>query len=156
EATLGQRRAGALIKALVAQERVTLSTELAAGQSQPRRQHNVRLIGSAAALDAWRVEARARLDTLPPVPKRRPRWQTPEPQERQAERILRQLAAVDLLARQSADAPDVPPGWRVEELRRLTRATQGMLDELASVGLIAFEEVEVRRDPLAGRSFPPS
>src|SRR5262249_29217854 len=90
DATLGRRRAGTAIQQLIAGERATLSAELASGLVQPRRQRSVRLIGLPATLDAWRLEARARLDGLPPVPKSHPRWQTVSPEERQAERILRQ------------------------------------------------------------------
>ena len=47
-------------------------------------------------------------------------------------------------------------GWRLEELRRLTRATENALAELAAAGLIAIDEVERRADPLAGRRITPT
>src|SRR5262249_4763595 len=62
EAALGHRRAQPAMNHLLAEDRVTLSTELPSGQAQPRRQRSVRLIGSSADLDTWRIAARARLD----------------------------------------------------------------------------------------------
>jgi primosomal protein N' (replication factor Y) len=74
--------------------------------------------------------------------------------------VLRQLAVLDVLARPSR-GDDTSVGaagsagdlWRLEELRRLTRATAPVLAELQAAGLIAIEEGAVRHDPLAGRAI---
>ncbi len=96
--------------------------------------------------------------------------------ERRAERILRQLATLDALER-SAPTPSPPParrgrgddivllplslqgegvrggGWRLEELRRLTRITPAAMAELVEADLVTIQTVEVRHDPLAGRDI---
>src|SRR5579884_5651 len=159
EAALGRQRAVSAIGTLVATERVTLATELVGRLAGTRSQRLVRLAGAPRDVEAWRTEARRRLEALPIPPKVRPRYRQVTAEEREAERLLRQLAALDVLGRSAVrdtthrDGADAE-AWRVEELRRLTRATQGMLDELAAAGLIAFAEVEVWRDPLAGRDIP--
>jgi primosomal protein N' (replication factor Y) len=78
------------------------------------------------------------------------------PCERRAERILRQLALLDLLAREIDNRTDrsAEDGWRLADVRRLTRITANGLDELRRAGLIAVETSAVRHDPLAGRAIP--
>jgi primosomal protein N' (replication factor Y) len=153
-AALGRPRAWAAIGSLIERERIALSTELAPRLETARRTRQVRLSGTREALEAWRAEARARLDALPPLPKRRPRWQAANAAERQAERILRQLAVLDVLDRAPNGGADRADAWSVEELRKLTRVTPAALDELEHAGLVAVELVEARHDPLAGRALP--
>ncbi|MFI5275123.1 MAG: primosomal protein N', partial [Ktedonobacterales bacterium] len=75
--------------------------------------------------------------------------------ERRAERILRQLAVLDLLARRAEGGDQTTDSaWRLSEARKLTRITPSALDELQRAGLLAVETVAVRHDPLAGRAIP--
>src|SRR5690242_144597 len=147
---LGATRAHAAMRELIARSQLVTAVELTPSQAGARRDRVVRLLAAPAALDAWRTAARTQLDTLPPARIKRPSWQPAGKQERQAERLLRQLAALDALAQPPRGQPGEAdlPSWRFEELRRLTRITPAALDALAAEGLIAIEEVEVRRDPL--------
>ncbi len=155
ERTLGRERAFAALGELVAAGQASVSVELLDAQLRVRRERVVRLSGAPEEIEVWRAAARARLDALPASGSRVPRRPATR-EERQAERILRQLAVLDVLAR-APRAPRAPETgqteWRVEELRRLTRATERALDELIASGLICIEEVDVRHDPLAGRAI---
>lgn len=156
EEALGHTRAQTVIDELLAARCILLELEISGSPLHGRRERTVRLIAAPEQLDEWRTQTRAELDTLPHVPLKRPSWQKATPDERRAERLLRQLAVVDALARSSgdSDADSVRNGWRLEDLRRLTRASASALNELATGGLLALAEVEVRHDPLAGR--PPA
>ncbi|HLJ81704.1 MAG TPA: primosomal protein N', partial [Ktedonobacterales bacterium] len=148
--TLGTTRATAVTNALRLRRLAALGVELPGAQAGIRRERIVRLAGTPETLAAWRETARAHLDTLPPPPPaRRPHRRPAAPGEREAERLLRQLAVLDVLSRPASDAGI----WRLEELRRLTRATLGALAELERAGLVAIAEVDVRHDPLAGRTI---
>lgn len=196
ESVLGRSRALTTIRRLIAERRAVLAVELSEASLTSRRERRVHALASPASLDTWRAQARATLDTLPALPaatgKRRPAWRRLEKGERQAERLLRQLTVLDVLAHYSdasseaivphsvpgsdtpvvqngdpASHPPLPNGpyppkeaerrtgssWRLEELMRLTRITQGALAELERAGLIAIDEREARRDPFAGRSI---
>jgi primosomal protein N' (replication factor Y) len=160
---MGGVRARTAIRALIAAGQVTLGATAPPAYAETRRERLVRLAGTRERREAWRAEARTLLDQLPrPVPRRgitaRARR---DAGERRAERLLRQLAALDVLEQpvsagkdgaQSASGETVPRAWRVEELRRLTRATPATLAELEAAGLIAQTEAAVRHDPLAGRA----
>ncbi len=151
--TLGARRAQAAISALLASGYATLATDVAGTQREQRRERLIRLAGSPEAVADWQRAARATLDerisqrpgsaALRESAIRRGRGD-----EQHSERLLRQLAVVDVLSR-----PGLPETWRLEELQRLTRATATALRELESAGLIAIREVAVRHDPLAGRDI---
>jgi primosomal protein N' (replication factor Y) len=170
---LGPRRARAAVAALVesgAAEREAVLPAVLGG----RRETFARLTGDAAGLAEWRASARAELDTLPrsragasTVPGRRGHAAVRPParahgrEELRAERLLRQLAVLDLLGRQRADAGrdarvDMSLGWRLPEVRRLTRVTPAALAELERAGLVAIETAETWRDPLRGRAVPPN
>lgn len=159
--TLGGRRAAAVLDELLARGEIRLALELPEAQTRTRRERTVRLVATPAALDAWRAATRARLDALPALPARRPQRDGPR-EEHEAEQLLRQLAVLDLLARARQDSqgsqdiaePATTTVWRLEELRRLSRATDAALRELATAGLIAIEEADVRHDPMAGRRIP--
>ncbi len=152
DAALGSRRAREAIGTLLASDRVGQHAELEPRLEGARRLRRARLAGTPEALESWREGARSRLDGLPPATqRRRPTWQTASADERQAERILRQLAVIDLLVRARAAGDG---DWGVEELRKLTRVTQGALEELERAGLVAVETVALRHDPLAGRTLP--
>jgi primosomal protein N' (replication factor Y) (superfamily II helicase) len=150
---LGATRARAATRDLIARGQIVTAVVLPPTQAGTRRDRIVRLLATPDALDAWRAATRARLDTLPPARLKRPSWQRAGKDERQAERLLRQLAALDALAQPPRGQPDGDelPAWRFEELRRLTRVTPAALEEIAAERLIVIEEVEVRRDPLASQ-----
>jgi primosomal protein N' len=151
---LGVRRAHAVLARLEARGAVVRVLDVPAAVVAGRRERVVSLAAQAEALDAWRSAARAELDELPMLPKRRAKWQTPGREERRAERLLRQLATLDVLARSAVDGgsqDELRRVWRVEELRRLTRVTEGALAELADAGLVRSVEIERRHDPQAGR-----
>ena len=158
---LGAERARAVTHALVERRLARLTTEIPASALQPRRERMARLGAPLAQVEAWRAQARERLDALlvaqPPASTSRLRGRrqsplasaAPQAPGRESERLLRQLAALDVL--EQARHP-----WRVEELLRLTRATPGALNELVDAGLIAVEQVEARHDPLAGQVIAPT
>ncbi|HET9112080.1 MAG TPA: primosomal protein N' [Ktedonobacterales bacterium] len=156
---LGARQARAVIRALVERRLARLTTELPATALRPRRERMARLSAPPAQVEAWRAETRAKLDALvaaqpvaSPTSRRRRSlaWAAaPRPTDHESERLLRQLAAVDVLER--AAAP-----WRVEELLRLTRATPTGFAELERAGLVVVEHAEARHDPLAGRTIEPT
>ncbi|HEX6123613.1 MAG TPA: DEAD/DEAH box helicase, partial [Ktedonobacterales bacterium] len=168
--TLGAERARAVIRRLRRRGAVRLAAEIPASFLRARRERRVRLLAAPDAIEGWRADARAALDdgaarAVVASPPRRGRSGPRERQaERQAERVLRQLAVLDVLARggRGADVAGVDTtavdgagggAWRLEELRRLTRATAPVLAELQAAGLIAIEEGMVRHDPLAGRAI---
>ncbi|HEX8033497.1 MAG TPA: hypothetical protein VF510_06600, partial [Ktedonobacterales bacterium] len=104
ESVLGRSRALASIRRLIAERHVVLAVELSEATFASRRERRVHAVASPTSLDAWRTHARATLDTLPALPttgKRRPAWRRLEKGERQAERLLRQLAVLDVLAHPS-------------------------------------------------------
>jgi primosomal protein N' (replication factor Y) len=159
EQALGEARARVAVEALLAVGRIRRELEAPPGFLRVRRERLARLIAGADRLAAWRATARARLDALPPLPRQRARWRKTAPEEREAERLLRQLAVLDALARTARGQPvgaEVMPVWRVEDLRRLTRATEAALAELAAEGLIEIVAVERRANPLAGRRIAPT
>jgi len=163
---LGAARARAVTRALVAAGRITLGAAVAAPYAGARRERLVRLAGTREQREAWRIEARRLLDQLPrPAPRRGIAARAGrDAGERRAERLLRQLAVLDVLERPATDGKDgassaqsdsgeaAAGAWRAEELRRLTRATPVALAELEAVGLIAQEGADIRHDPLAGRA----
>ncbi len=144
---LGAQRARAVIHALTERRLARLTTELPPSILQPRRERLARLVAPLEQVEAWRLDARARLDALTgaaPAPQESQRPQ--QARGRESERLLRQLAALEAL--EHAREP-----WRVEELLRLTRATNPAFMELVKAGLVGVEQVEARRDPLAGRTL---
>lgn len=158
---LGAERARAVTRSLVDRKLARLTTELPATALHARRERMARLSAPLAEVEAWRVTARARLDALlaaqpthpgasrRPTHSRRAASVAPQPYDRESERLLRQLATLDVLER-SARA------WRQDDLLRLTRATPAAFAELAQAGLIAVASVEARHDPLAGQTIAPT
>ncbi len=137
----GAARAREVTRTLIKRGLATLATELPPSQIQPRRERLARLVAEPEPLEAWRDEARKRLDTTSSVGK------AARGRDSSTERILRQLATLEALER--AREP-----WRVEDLRRLARVTPSALAELERAGLIVIETVEARRDPMAGQHPP--
>jgi primosomal protein N' (replication factor Y) (superfamily II helicase) len=154
---LGRSRAREIIPRLRERRLLQVTVELTGAQTGSRYQRMLRLSGSGEALESWRLRARSQLDTLPALRRRRASWQRPAKDEKRSERLLRQLAALDLLeSRSSTGGADPAVGhasWRVEELRKLTRVTPSALQELVDAGLVTVDEVRRRHDPLAGRQI---
>ena len=158
---LGAERARAVTRALVERRLARLTTELPSGALHPRRERMARLSAPLAEVEAWRETARARLDALLAAQpastatsrrsthSRRAASAPPQPYDRESERLLRQLATLDVLER-SARA------WRQDDLLRLTRATPAAFAELAQAGLVSVTSVEARHDPLAGQTIIPT
>ncbi|MFI5276587.1 MAG: primosomal protein N' [Ktedonobacterales bacterium] len=160
---LGAERARAVTRALLERRLARLTTELPATALHPRRERMARLSAPLAEVEAWRVTARARLDALmaaqptptataaarPPTRSRRAASAAPQPYDRESERLLRQLATLDVLER-SARA------WRHDDLLRLTRATPAAFAELTQAGLVSVTSVEARHDPMAGQTIAPT
>ncbi|HEX9412838.1 MAG TPA: primosomal protein N' [Ktedonobacterales bacterium] len=155
-ATLGARRAQATLAALLSSGAAARETIAPSALTAARRETRVRLVGTDAALATWRTAARAELDTLPSP--QRARGRSPLRGERRAERLLRQLAVLDVLGRPPGGSSPLgaPSAWRLQELLRLTRATPSALAELERAGLVARETTEVWYDPMAGRAIPRS
>ena len=148
--TLGVQRARAAITALVASGYASLTTEIPPSQREKRRERRVRLAGTPAQLAEWQQTARAALDerTGRQTQREKPIARRSRGEEREGERLLRQLAILEVIARPGLETP-----WRLEDLQRLTRATTTALRELQKAGLIEIDEVTVRHDPLAGRDI---
>jgi primosomal protein N' (replication factor Y) (superfamily II helicase) len=157
--TLGAQRARVVIRGLLARGLATLGMRAPDTYLQGRSERRVHLIAEAEPLERWRVQARSSLDGLTAAPAplvlsqgRRARTRGSSATERHVERLLRQLAVLDVLARTPSDG--VSSSWRLEELQRLTRVTPAGLAELATAGLVAIDAVEARRDVLAGQHVP--
>jgi primosomal protein N' (replication factor Y) (superfamily II helicase) len=157
---LGKSRAREVISILRRRQLVRLTVELTGTQASVRYQRTLQLTGSKEALESWRLRARQQLDTLPALQRRRASWQRPGKDEKLGERLLRQLATLDLLdSRPATGAQDQvaeSTSWRAEELRKLTRVTPSALQELVDAGLVTVNEVRRRHDPLAGRQIAQS
>ncbi|MGH2486693.1 MAG: DEAD/DEAH box helicase, partial [Ktedonobacterales bacterium] len=152
--SLGRERARLAIEELRRRGAVTLAVELPERFARSRRERRARLTATSDEVERWREDARSRLDGLPTLRTQRTQRTRPtQPEERRAERLLRQLAALDVLAGEHAEP--APGGWRVEELRRITRITEGALGELVAAGLLAIDSVETRHDPMRGRAPAP-
>ncbi|MBF6590470.1 MAG: primosomal protein N' [Ktedonobacterales bacterium] len=156
EEALGVARAGAAIHTLLEHGHVTLTAEIPDPFTRSRSERRVRLLALSDTLEEWRADARAALDRRPAeggAVARVPSGRSGSP-ERRAERVLRQLAVLDVLARPSRGVDALRNGvWRLEDLCRLTRASAPTLAELEAAGLIAVEDAEVRHDPLAGQAI---
>jgi primosomal protein N' (replication factor Y) len=153
EHALGSPRARAAVAALLATRAVARET-VAPSALAARHEQQLRLVGDAEALDAWRAAARAKLDALAPPARAHQTTREATSDERRGERLLRQLAVLDLLGQQPRGAES--GSWKLSEVTRLTRATPSALAELERAGLIARQTVEVRHDPLAGRAITPT
>jgi primosomal protein N' (replication factor Y) (superfamily II helicase) len=153
EHALGSQRARSTVAALVATRTVARET-VAPTALGARHEQRLRLVGSDDALATWRAAARAELDALAPPNRAGAPTRAVPRTDRRAERLLRQLAALDLLGQPPRG--NTAGKWKLTEVARLTRATPSALAELERAGLTARETVEVRHDPLAGRAIAPN
>ncbi|HEV8192031.1 MAG TPA: primosomal protein N' [Ktedonobacterales bacterium] len=154
---LGAQRARTVIRGLLARGLATLGMRAPETYLQGRSERRVHLIAAPELLERWRIQARTSLDELTAARAplalsagRPAKTRGSTATERRVERLLRQLAVLDVLARTPSDG--VSSSWRLEELQRLTRVTPAALAELATAGLVAIDAVDVRRDVLAGQT----
>ena len=137
----------------------------------------VRLVAQGNVLSEWKARALAQVQEYLPDPtalpmapdnvRRRPAkpdpWAIPGSSEafsltRENQAGLqaqKQLAAVDLLEHDRADA-SMDMHWTVGILCKASGLSAKQLQKLVRDKIITIEEVEVRRDPLLGRSIPAS
>ena len=117
--------------------------------------------GARAARDATALTGRGYLDASEvwEGPRIAPRLETHVNAAIPADQILPK--AVELRASgafRQADALEslsANPGARLSDLRRISGASRGSWDALVQAGLIALEQRETRRDPLAARAAAP-
>ncbi len=176
---LGPKRAKAVMKEALASGLIAREAQLEAPGAHPRRKRLVRLIARGEALEARKAGAEAIIQAnlpdptaLPVAPdnvRRRPTKGIPDPwaipgataaftltrENRAGLLAQRQLAAIDLLEHDKADA-SAEAHWTPNMLCKASGLTPNQLQSLVRERIIVIEELEVQRDPLAGRNIPPS
>ena len=176
---LGPKRAGVVLKDALASGLIEREAQLDEPRARARRKRLVRLLARGEKLETWKERARAKIQESLPDPssvpvapdnvRRRPTKHVPDPwaipgaasaftltRENQAGLLAqRQLAAIDLLEHDHADA-SAQAHWTPNMLRKASGLTAVQLSTLVREGIIAIEEMEVQRDPLSGRSIPAS
>ena len=176
---LGPKRAGVVLKEALASGLIERAGQLEEPRTHARRKRLVRLLARGEQLEAWKERARTRIQESLPDPtsvpiapdnvRRRPTRHVPDPwaipgaasvftltRENKAGLLAqRQLAAIDLLEHDRADA-SAEIHWTPHMLCKASSLSPGQLSTLAREGIIAIEELEVQRDPLSGRNIPPS
>ena len=159
----------ALASGLVERKAQLLSTK--------RMKRVVRLVAQGEELAAWRERAEAQIQQNLPLAgainialdnvRSRPQkkaldpWAilgtddvlTLEPQDLASLQAQRQLAAIELL-QSDTGAPGNMAYWTPNKLCKACKLTPVQFQALIRENIIAVEEVEVRRDPLQGRTFP--
>jgi primosomal protein N' (replication factor Y) (superfamily II helicase) len=161
--TLGARRTQAALSTLLSTGAIAREPVVPDAWVRPRSEAHLRLAASEGAVAAWQAAARAELDRLPrAVSGSRDRAASRSRDERRAERLLRQLAILDVLRRAVDQRPEAQGGresrttWQLRDVQRLTRITPAGLAELEAAGLVAIESVATQHDLFAGRAIPPS
>jgi primosomal protein N' (replication factor Y) len=176
---LGPKRTKELLREASASGLVEREAQLTAPRAKKRVQRVVRLIASGELLSEWRERTEAIVRTsailAAPVPmapdhvRRRPvkhlpdPWAIPQaadvlaltPQDSAGLLAQRHLCAIDLLE-QKGYKPGDHSYWTPNKLCKASKLTPAQLQTLVGELLIAIEEIEVLRDPLQGRVFPPS
>ncbi len=176
---LGPRRARVVLKEALASGLIAREAQLDAPNAHPRRKRLVRLIARGEELAAWKTRAQATIQenlpdptALPVAPdnvRRRPTKGTPDPwaipgatsaftltrENKTGLLAQRQLAAIDLLEHDKADA-SAEAHWTPNMLCKASGLTPAQLQLLVRQRLVTIEELEVLRDPLVGRTIPAS
>ncbi|HEV2580220.1 MAG TPA: DEAD/DEAH box helicase, partial [Ktedonobacteraceae bacterium] len=176
---LGPKRAGEVIKEALASGLIAREAQLDQPRARARRKRLVRLRARGEELEAWKERARTRIQeslpdptTMPLAPdnvRRRPTKHAPDPwaipgassvftltrENRVGLLAQRQLAAIDLLEHDRADA-SAEAHWTPTMLCKASSLHARQLTALAQEGIVTIEELEVQRDPLSGRNIPPS
>jgi primosomal protein N' (replication factor Y) len=175
---LGPTRAKQILKEVRANSLVEYGSQLQPPKVKPQVRRVVRLQLQGEALLEWREHIQERIEqglaatqqehepavALPRLPQSgRQRRESsnpwtpvnsaatltlapPDPETLLAQR---QLATIDLLQQSSADATH----WSVAKLCKASGLSEKQLQQLAQEQVIAIEKVEMRRNPLAGRTI---
>lgn len=178
---LGEKKAREVMKEAQASGLIERGAELHAPKAHARRKRVVYLLLRGSELEAWRQEARARLQQSLPAEAdplqnveglvQRPRqkkavlnpWALPAadasltltPQNQAGLVAQRQMAALDLLEHDRLSATS-GSYWTPHMLMKASSLTAAQLQSLVRAGVINIEEVEVQRDPLLGRVIAPT
>ncbi len=177
KAMLGPKRSQEVLKEALASGLIEREAQLHAPRTHARHKRMVRLVAQGDVLSEWKARALAQVQEYLPDPtalpmapdnvRRRPAkpdpWAIPGSSEafsltRENQAGLqaqKQLAAVDLLEHDRADA-SMDMHWTVGILCKASGLSAKQLQKLVRDKIITIEEVEVRRDPLLGRSIPAS
>ncbi len=182
---LGPTRAKTLLKDALASGLVQREARLHAPEAKARIKRIVRLVAQREKLAAWRgrMEAVLQEESLAGTPEsasvsvdsiqrdgvRRDGRRVhvfdmlagsatatlaPAPLSKAGIAAQHQLAAIDLL---NSDIGAVTSqSWTPHKLCAASKLTAAQLRQLIDEGILAIEQVEVRRDPLQGRHIPPS
>jgi primosomal protein N' (replication factor Y) len=179
---LGPKRTKELLQEASASGLVEREAQLTPPRAKKRVQRVVRLVATGELLSEWRERreeqvrlSKAKATEAAPVPlapdhvRRRPMKHLPDPwaihqvadamtlmpQDTAGLLAQRQLAAIELLE-EKGYKPGDRSYWSPNKLCKASKLTPAQLHALVSEQLIAIEEIEVQRDPLHGRVFPPS
>lgn len=182
---LGAKRAREVLKEVRESGLIVQEAQLAAPQVKPRVKNVVHLTKKRDLIEKWRRDVEEQLlqrlhepEIMPFAPdnvRRRPQqtvqgkkgpspdpWALPEDvvtatltltkQDKASLAAQRQLAAIDLLSHESAKRTY----WTPNMLCKASGMTRGQLQQLVKAGLLTIEEIEIRRNPLEGRTLPAS
>jgi primosomal protein N' (replication factor Y) len=176
---LGPTRAKQLLSEALASGLVEREGQLGASRAKRSVKRVVRLVAHGDELAAWRARAAALIEQIqqnltsanainiaPDNVRRRPKKQAADPwafpatadvltltpQDLASLQAQRQLAAIELL---QGDR-DSNAYWTPHKLCKACKLTPVQFQALIRENIIAIEEVEVRRDPMQGRTFPAS
>ncbi len=171
---IGVKRAREVMKEALASGIVERDAQLEAPRAKKRMKRVVRLIADEETLEEWRKQAEESMqqgprEDLPVVMapdnvRKRPHKSVPDPWALEgatatmtltptdAAGIItqHQLMALDLLQHSAKDTY-----WTPHKLGQASKLTEAQLKVLVRAQLITIEEIEIRRDPLLGRTFPP-
>jgi primosomal protein N' (replication factor Y) len=174
---LGPKRSKEVLKEALESGLIAREAQLHTPRAHARHKRIARLLVHGEALAAWKQRTEARMQASLPEPttvpmaadnvRRRP--SKPDPRaipgsssaftltRENKEGLLaqRQLAAIDLLEYDRPDA-SADAHWTAPTLCKASGLTPAQLQTLVREGIIAFEEIEARRDPLPGRNIPAS
>ncbi len=181
---LGPTRAKALLKDALASGLVQREAQLQEPRARARIKRIVRLVAQGERLEAWRkrteavfqeslagTEENSKVSEIMqrdvPLVRRSGRRKhvfdllaagttailAPAPLSKAGMVAQHQLAAIDLLLNSGAVNSQA---WTPNKLCEASKLTAAQLRQLIDEGILAIEQIEVRRDPLLGRNIPPS
>ncbi|MBV8695944.1 MAG: primosomal protein N' [Ktedonobacteraceae bacterium] len=178
---LGPKRAKEMLEEGLASGLIEREAQLQRPKAKAQHKRIVRLIAQGEALEDWRRQKEARLQTIQPVPMaadnvrrrtslkksaRQRKSALPDPwalptvaatltlQDKEALVAQHQLAAIHLLEQCESQASH--RYWTQGMLCKACALTRTQLQQLVREQIIAIEEVEIRHDPLLRRAIPAS
>ncbi|HKV59643.1 MAG TPA: primosomal protein N', partial [Ktedonobacteraceae bacterium] len=174
---LGPKRSKEVLKEALESGLIAREAQLHTPRAHARRKRIARLLVHGNALAAWKQRTEARVQASLPEPtavplapdnvRRRPTrldpWAIPGSstaftltrENKEGLLAQHQLAAIDLLEHDRPDA-SADAHWTAHALCKASGLTAAQLQTLLREGIIGFEEIEARRDPLTGRNIPAS